>query len=192
MLGGVYVIYDDGRPLVEAYDGPQIVGMDLHRRRSVLVRMAEDGQKLGTARITNSPARLAAASATAPRCFCAAGRPVRRAIDERAAASVTGANVRPGRTARANAQPPDAGRRPERRTALGIQSEPDRRRDCRLRVPCAELAGRRRRLPSRRPPSRSSFACDCGATAALRARPSRSADLPRCRLSHCWRTRWMH
>ena len=55
---GVYVIYDDGRPLVEAYDGPQIVGMDLHRRRSVLVRMAEDGRKLGTARITNSPARL--------------------------------------------------------------------------------------------------------------------------------------
>jgi hypothetical protein len=40
---------------VEAYDGPQIVGMDLHRRRSVLVRMAEDGRKLATARITNSP-----------------------------------------------------------------------------------------------------------------------------------------
>jgi hypothetical protein len=60
MLGGVYVSYDDGRPLVEAYDGPQIVGMDLHRRRSVLVRMTEDGQKLGTARITNSPVRLAA------------------------------------------------------------------------------------------------------------------------------------
>jgi transposase len=57
---GVYVIYDDGRPPVEAYDGPQIVGMDLHRRRSVLVRMSEDGQKLATARITNSPARLAA------------------------------------------------------------------------------------------------------------------------------------
>jgi carnitine-CoA ligase len=32
MLAGVYVIYDDGRPLVEAYDGPQIVGMDLQRR----------------------------------------------------------------------------------------------------------------------------------------------------------------
>ena len=45
---------------MEAYDGPQIVGMDLHRRRSVLVRMSEDGQKLATARITNSPARLAA------------------------------------------------------------------------------------------------------------------------------------
>jgi len=45
---------------VEAYDGPQIVGMDLHRRRSVLVRMAEDGHKLSTRRISNSPARLTA------------------------------------------------------------------------------------------------------------------------------------
>ena len=43
---------------MEAYDGPQIVGMDLHRRRSVLVRMTEDGRKLATARISNSPARL--------------------------------------------------------------------------------------------------------------------------------------
>ena len=42
----------------EAYDGPQVVGMDLHRRRSVLVRMTPDGQKLETARITNSPAEL--------------------------------------------------------------------------------------------------------------------------------------
>ena len=42
----------------KAYDGRQIVGMDLHRRRSVLVRMTEDGQRLGTARITNSPAEL--------------------------------------------------------------------------------------------------------------------------------------
>ena len=41
-----------------AYDGRQIVGMDLHRRRSVLVRMTEDGRRLGTARITNSPAEL--------------------------------------------------------------------------------------------------------------------------------------
>src|SRR5215470_13489705 len=41
-----------------AYDGRQVVGMDLHRRRSVLVRMTGDGQKLGTARITNSPAEL--------------------------------------------------------------------------------------------------------------------------------------
>ena len=42
----------------EDYDGRQVVGMDLHRRRSVLVRMTEDGRPLGTARITNSPAVL--------------------------------------------------------------------------------------------------------------------------------------
>src|SRR5215470_15360706 len=60
MLGVVSVIYDDGRPLVEAYDGPQIVGRDLHRRRSVLVRTAGDGRKLATARIASSPARRAA------------------------------------------------------------------------------------------------------------------------------------
>jgi transposase len=41
-----------------AYDGRQVVGMDLHRRRSVLVRMTEDGRRLGTARIANSPAEL--------------------------------------------------------------------------------------------------------------------------------------
>lgn len=49
-----------GGPLLEAYDGPQNVGMDLHRRLSVLIRMTEDGRKLATARITNGPARLAA------------------------------------------------------------------------------------------------------------------------------------
>jgi transposase len=43
---------------MEDYDGRQVVGMDLHRRRSVLVRMTEDGQRLGTARITNSPDEL--------------------------------------------------------------------------------------------------------------------------------------
>ena len=42
----------------EAYDGRQVVGMDLHRRRSVLVRMTADGRKLETARIANSPAGL--------------------------------------------------------------------------------------------------------------------------------------
>ena len=42
----------------EAYDGQQVVGMDLHRRRSVLVRMTADGRKLETVRITNSPAEL--------------------------------------------------------------------------------------------------------------------------------------
>jgi transposase len=49
----------------EAYDGRQVVGMDLHRRRSVLVRMTEDGRKLETVRITNSPAALRAVIARA-------------------------------------------------------------------------------------------------------------------------------
>jgi transposase len=48
-----------------AYDGRQVVGMDLHRRRSVLVRMTEDGRRLGTARIMNSPAELRAQIARA-------------------------------------------------------------------------------------------------------------------------------
>ncbi len=43
---------------MEAYDGPQFVGMDLHRRRSLLVRMSADGRRLGTSRITNSAAEL--------------------------------------------------------------------------------------------------------------------------------------
>jgi transposase len=44
--------------MTEAYDGRQVIGMDLHRHRSVLVRMTQDGRKLGSARITNSPAAL--------------------------------------------------------------------------------------------------------------------------------------
>ena len=44
--------------MTEAYDGREVVGMDLHRRRSALVRMSGDGRKLETARITNSPAVL--------------------------------------------------------------------------------------------------------------------------------------
>jgi transposase len=47
------------------YAGRQVVGMDLHRRRSVLVRMTEDGEKLGTVRIGNSPAALRAQLARA-------------------------------------------------------------------------------------------------------------------------------
>jgi hypothetical protein len=44
--------------MTAAYDGRQVVGMDLHRRRSVLVRMSANGRKLETTRITNSPAEL--------------------------------------------------------------------------------------------------------------------------------------
>jgi len=40
--------------------GRRVVGMDLHRHRSVLVRTTEDGRELGTSRIVNSPAALRA------------------------------------------------------------------------------------------------------------------------------------
>ena len=49
----------------EAYDGQQIVGMDLHRRRSVLVRMTEDGRSLETVRIDSSAPALRAMLARA-------------------------------------------------------------------------------------------------------------------------------
>ena len=42
----------------EFYEGQQFVGMDLHRRRSVLVRMTETGEHLETVRIVNTRDRL--------------------------------------------------------------------------------------------------------------------------------------
>ena len=42
----------------ESYEGRQIVGIDLHRRRSVLVRMTETGETLETVRISNDPEYL--------------------------------------------------------------------------------------------------------------------------------------
>ena len=47
------------------YDGRQIVGIDLHRRRSVMVRMDEAGNRLDTVRIDNDPMTLAAQIAKA-------------------------------------------------------------------------------------------------------------------------------
>jgi transposase len=49
----------------EGYDGRQYVGIDLHRRRSVLVRMTESGESLETVRIVNDRERLAAVMARA-------------------------------------------------------------------------------------------------------------------------------
>jgi hypothetical protein len=40
------------------YDGRQVVGIDLHRRRSVIVRMTEAGAKLAAVRIDNDPIAL--------------------------------------------------------------------------------------------------------------------------------------
>lgn len=42
----------------EQYGGPQWVGIDLHRRRSVIVRMTDEGETLETIRIVNDPERL--------------------------------------------------------------------------------------------------------------------------------------
>ena len=39
----------------EFYEGQQFVGMDLHRRRWVMVRMSETGEHLETVRILNDP-----------------------------------------------------------------------------------------------------------------------------------------
>jgi transposase len=47
------------------YDGTQFVGIDLHRRRSVIVRMTDTGQRLETVRILNDVERLAAVLARA-------------------------------------------------------------------------------------------------------------------------------
>src|SRR4249920_3784406 len=45
-------------PVSEFYEGQQFVGIDLHRRRSVLVRMTETGERLETVRISNDPEYL--------------------------------------------------------------------------------------------------------------------------------------
>jgi transposase len=47
------------------YDGQLVVGIDLHRRRSVIVRLTENGERLGSARIVNDPMTLAAEIAKA-------------------------------------------------------------------------------------------------------------------------------
>jgi transposase len=49
----------------EQYEGKQYVGMDLHRRRSVLVRMTESGDRLEAVRIVNGAEQLAAVMARA-------------------------------------------------------------------------------------------------------------------------------
>jgi hypothetical protein len=53
----------------EFYEGRQFVGMDLHRRRSVLVRMSETGEHLETVRILNDrdvPAEVMARAGESP------------------------------------------------------------------------------------------------------------------------------
>ena len=104
--------------MTEAYDGRQVVGMDLHRQRSVLVRMTEDGRRLETTRITNSAAELR-------REIVKAGSARRWCLRQRTA--VTGPRTswrRPGRrctwhTRWASRRSPTAGSRREGRRRSG-------------------------------------------------------------------------
>src|SRR5919107_4038429 len=60
MLGVAHKPHGEGGPTMQAeYDGRQVVGIDLHRRRSVIVRMTEAGEQLGCVRIDNDPMALA-------------------------------------------------------------------------------------------------------------------------------------
>ena len=43
---------------MDEYDGRQFVGIDLHRRRSVIVRESESGEQLSAVRIVNDPVAL--------------------------------------------------------------------------------------------------------------------------------------
>jgi hypothetical protein len=58
MLGVAHVNRFEEAPVSESYEGRQIVGVDLHRRRSVLVRMTGTGERLETVRIFNDPQYL--------------------------------------------------------------------------------------------------------------------------------------
>ncbi len=53
---------------MEAYDGRQFVGINLHRRRSVIVRTTEAGEVLEAVRIVNDVERLASVMARAGWC----------------------------------------------------------------------------------------------------------------------------
>src|SRR5512132_2962289 len=59
MLGVLSHRFEEA-PVSGAYEGRPFVGTDLHRRRSVLVRMTETGERLGPVRISNDPQYLRA------------------------------------------------------------------------------------------------------------------------------------
>ena len=65
IIGVLTSISTKEAPVSEDYDGRQYVGMDLHRRRSALVRMTEAGERLETVRIVNDREQLAAVMARA-------------------------------------------------------------------------------------------------------------------------------
>src|ERR1700747_1945738 len=52
---GLLTSTNHGRPLMDEYDGRQFVGIDLHRRRSGIVRQSGSGGQLSAVRIVNGP-----------------------------------------------------------------------------------------------------------------------------------------
>jgi transposase len=58
MLEGAHNVTLREAPVNGDYDGRQYVGIDLHRRRSVIVRMTAEGEQLGWVRIDNDPVAL--------------------------------------------------------------------------------------------------------------------------------------
>src|ERR1700712_2386492 len=63
MLGGAHNVTLREAPVSTDYDGRQYVGIDLHRRRSVIVRMTPEGEQLGCVRVDNDPVALGLAKA---------------------------------------------------------------------------------------------------------------------------------
>jgi transposase len=59
ILGVLTVLTLKEAPVSEGYEGRQVVGIDLHRRRSVIVRMTGTGTALETVQIVNTPESLA-------------------------------------------------------------------------------------------------------------------------------------
>src|SRR5882762_3817749 len=55
---GVLTFHESREAPVDEYDGRQFVGIDLHRRRSVIVRQSESGEQLSAVRIVNDPVAL--------------------------------------------------------------------------------------------------------------------------------------
>src|SRR5712671_6390641 len=55
---GVLTFHESREAPMDEYDGRQFVGIDLHRRRSVIVRQSESGEQLSAVRIVNDPVAL--------------------------------------------------------------------------------------------------------------------------------------
>ena len=55
---GVFTFHESREAPMDEYDGRQFVGIDLHRRRSVIVRQSESGEQLSAVRIVNDPVAL--------------------------------------------------------------------------------------------------------------------------------------